>query len=57
MSRATREAYGQTLVELVNEGHDIVAVDADLAGSTKLADLQKASHSAWLTWVLLNRTW
>lgn len=42
MSRATREAYGQTLVELVNEGHDIVAVDADLAGSTKLADLQKA---------------
>ena len=42
MSRATREAYGQTLVELVNEGHDIIAVDADLAGSTKLADLQKA---------------
>jgi len=27
MSRATREAYGQTLVELVNEGHDIVPVD------------------------------
>ena len=57
MSRATREAYGQTLVELVNEGHDIVAVEADLAGSTKLADLQKLSHSAWLTWVLPSRTW
>ena len=57
MSRATREAYGQTLVELVNEGHDIVAVDADLAGSTKLADLQKAFHSVWLTWELLSRTW
>ena len=42
MSRATREAYGETLVELVREGHDIMAVDADLAGSTKLADLQKA---------------
>ena len=42
MSRATREAYGETLVELVREGHDIMAVDADLAGSTKLADFQKA---------------
>ena len=42
MSRATREAYGETLVELVREGHNIMAVDADLAGSTKLADFQKA---------------
>ena len=33
--RATREAYGETLVELVKEGLDIVAVEADLAGSTK----------------------
>jgi len=32
--RATREAYGQTLVELVQDGFDIVAVDADLACST-----------------------
>ena len=40
--RATREAYGETLVELVNEGMNIVAVDADLAGSTKTGVLGKA---------------
>ena len=40
--RATREAYGETLIELVNEGVDIMGVDADLAGSTKLAELGKA---------------
>lgn len=40
--RATREAYGETLVELVGEGVDVMAVDADLAGSTKLAELGKA---------------
>ncbi|MBQ9059505.1 MAG: transketolase family protein [Atopobiaceae bacterium] len=36
-TRATREAFGETLIELVEEGLDIVAVDADLAGSTTLA--------------------
>lgn len=40
--RATREAYGATLAELVDEGLDIVAVDADLAGATKLDAFQKA---------------
>jgi transketolase len=44
-NRATREAYGETLVELVGEGKDIVAVDADLAGSTKLADFGKVYPS------------
>ncbi len=33
-ARATREAFGQTLVELAQAGVDVVAVDADLAGST-----------------------
>ncbi len=33
---ATREAYGKTLAELADEGIDVVAVDADLAGATKL---------------------
>lgn len=40
-ARATREAYGQTLVEMAQEGLPVVAVDADLAGSTttkKLGD-------------------
>ncbi len=32
--KATRAAYGETLVELVQEGMDVVAVDADLSGST-----------------------
>jgi transketolase len=35
--RATREALGETLVELVAEGYDVVAVDADLSGSTTTA--------------------
>ncbi|MDO8848174.1 MAG: transketolase C-terminal domain-containing protein [Coriobacteriia bacterium] len=40
--RATREALGETLVELVAEGVDVVAVDADLSGSTTTAKLAKA---------------
>lgn len=37
--RATREAFGETLVELAEEGLDVMAVDADLAGSTKTSVL------------------
>ncbi len=33
-AKATRAALGETLCELVDEGLDIVAVDADLSGST-----------------------
>ena len=33
-ARASREAFGETLVELAQAGLDVVAVDADLAGST-----------------------
>ncbi len=33
-ARATREAFGETLVELAEQGIPVVAVDADLAGST-----------------------
>ncbi len=39
VARATREAYGATLVELAKSGLDVVAVDADLAGSTTTAKL------------------
>ena len=35
--RATREAYGATLIELAGEGVPVVAVDADLSGSTTTA--------------------
>jgi len=34
MSKATREAFGETLVELAREGVDVVAVEADLSKST-----------------------
>ena len=41
-NRATREAFGETLIELVEEGVNVVAVDADLAGSTTLNKLGAA---------------
>lgn len=40
--RATREALGETLIELANEGLPVVAVDADLSGSTTTAKFGKA---------------
>jgi transketolase len=42
MGKATRAAYGETLVELVGEGLDVVAVEADLSGSTTTAKLGEA---------------
>lgn len=41
-SRATREAYGSTLVELAQAGVDVVVVEADLSGSTTTATFRKA---------------
>lgn len=43
-NRATREAFGETLLELIEEGVNVVAVDADLAGSTTTAKLA-AEHA------------
>ena len=40
--KATRQALGETLVELADEGVDVVAVDADLTGSTTTAKLGDA---------------
>lgn len=42
MSKATREAFGETLLELVAEGLDVVAVEADLSKSTTTAKLGDA---------------
>lgn len=42
MKIATRDAYGQTLVELGNERQDIVVMDADLAAATKTGMFKKA---------------
>ena len=38
MAMATRAAYGKALAKLVQENKDVVALDADLAGSTKTSD-------------------
>lgn len=38
--RATREAFGATLIELVADGIDVVAVEADLSKSTTTAKFQ-----------------
>lgn len=37
MAKATRAAFGETLIKLVDEGMNIMAVDADLCGSTTTA--------------------
>jgi len=42
VTRATREAFGETLVELANEGIDVVVVEADLSKSTTTAKLADA---------------
>lgn len=39
---ATREAYGEALVELGKENPDVVVLDADLAKSTKTIDFSKS---------------
>lgn len=41
MSKATRAAYGETLNELIAEGHNIVVVEADLSGSTTTAKVAR----------------
>lgn len=40
--KATREAYGETLIELAEEGIDVMAVDADLSSSTTLKKFASA---------------
>lgn len=40
--KATRAAFGETLIKLAGEGLDVVAVDADLSGSTTTAKLGAA---------------
>lgn len=42
LGKATRDAYGQVLVELGRKNSNIVVLDADLSKSTKTADFGKA---------------
>jgi transketolase len=46
--KATRAAYGETLVELLAEGCDIYAVEADLSGSTTSKKLKEADSTRHL---------
>ena len=39
---ATRESYGNALVELGKEHEDLIVLDADLAGATKTSIFKKA---------------
>ena len=39
---ATRQSYGEALVELGKEHEDLVVLDADLAGATKTDLFKKA---------------
>lgn len=41
MNKATREAYGEALVELSKRNNNVVVLDADLSKSTKTAEFQK----------------
>ncbi len=45
---ATRAGYGETLVELMNEGVDVMAVEADLSGSTTTKKLQDADPTRFV---------
>lgn len=46
---ATREAYPQALIRLVEEGVDVVAIDADLSASTMGHDFGKKYEQRWMT--------
>ena len=48
MAKATREAYGETLAQLVAENPKIVVLDADLAGSTKTAMAKNGSNARYV---------
>ena len=46
---ATRESYGNALVELGKEHEDLVVLDADLAAATKTGTFKKAFRNATST--------
>ena len=52
---ATRESYGNALVELGGEHENLVVLDADLAAATKTGMFKKAFPTATLTAVSQRR--
>ena len=53
---ATRDAYGETLVELGAENSDIVALDADLSGSTNPYEAWKYTRGRLRKFVFYDET-
>ena len=56
IKKATRESYGEALVELADQYPDMVVLDADLAAATKPACLKKHIRIASLTAELRRQT-
>ena len=54
---ATRDSYGNALVELGKKYENLVVLDADLAGATKTATFQKAFPDVILIVVLQKAIW
>lgn len=54
---ATRESYGNALIELGKEHENLVVLDADLAAATKTGCLKKFSRNVILTAVSQNVIW
>ena len=55
---ATRVSYGNTLVELAQQGADnLVVFDADLAAATKTEIFRRSTRIVTLTAALPSRTW
>ena len=48
--KATRQSYGEALLELGRKNKNIVVLDADLAGATKQVYLQKNFQIDFLIW-------
>ena len=53
MKKATRDSYGEALVELGQENPNIVVFDADLAGAPRPAYSKRPSRTASLIAALL----
>ena len=56
MAKATRAAFGETLIKLVDEGMDIMAVDAISAAPRRLLSSGRPIPTASLTWASPSRT-
>lgn len=47
---ATRQAYGEALIELVEKNDKVVVLDADLANATQTCKVAKAHPEKFYNW-------